>query len=369
MNTQNKMTMIAWTAMLTLGLNVLGLNVLGLNVVVAQDSDQISSFRSHVKSVPSLNDKARAEIDEIIEEYAEDSVSDAVTESLIVMHRGYADAIEASDGDDVDAAVSVLMPLAESADKFLAADASFYLARMLMNNEQFESAMPLLKKLDSELGAYTTHAGKVQFYIAVAQAGLLQYTQAIATFNEFLELYPMAPERLRVAAWRQIQQLREIEEGQMADIYQRMDYSRRKLSLIDPGDSTQQQQSKIVGMLGKLIKQQEKKEASNNQKQNKDQKQPNTKKQQQQKPQQQQSQSQQSSKSQQGGTSSQANGKAVNKSYSDAPTSPWSRLRDRSRDPANNAIKDKLPARYRDIVERYYEAANGERETSKSFSK
>ena len=40
----------------------------------------------------------------------------------------------------------------------------------------------------------------------------------------------------------------------------------------------------------------------------------------------------------------------------------WSRLRDRSRDPANTAVKEKLPARYRDIVERYMEAANGEAE-------
>ena len=50
------------------------------------------------------------------------------------------------------------------------------------------------------------------------------------------------------------------------------------------------------------------------------------------------------------------------KNYDDSPASPWSRLRDRSRDPANNAVKEKLPARYRDIVERYMEAANGEAE-------
>ena len=52
----------------------------------------------------------------------------------------------------------------------------------------------------------------------------------------------------------------------------------------------------------------------------------------------------------------------MKKSSDDSPASPWSRLRDRSRDPANNAVKEKLPARYRDIVERYTEAANGEGE-------
>ena len=47
------------------------------------------------------------------------------------------------------------------------------------------------------------------------------------------------------------------------------------------------------------------------------------------------------------------------KTYEDVPASPWGKLRDRSRDPANNAIKEKLPAPYRGIVEKYMEKANG----------
>jgi len=64
-------------------------------------------------------------------------------------------------------------------------------------------------------------------------------------------------------------------------------------------------------------------------------------------------------KGQKGGSSSNPNGKVV-KTYDDSPASPWSRLRDRLRDPANNAVKEKLPARYRDIVEKYRAAADGE---------
>jgi len=45
--------------------------------------------------------------------------------------------------------------------------------------------------------------------------------------------------------------------------------------------------------------------------------------------------------------------------YNDGPASPWSKLRDRSRDPAYSAIKDQLPAKYREIVERYTEKAQG----------
>lgn len=327
--------------------------------VANDDPNVLADFAKSVQANDELDSATKAEVKKLIVEYGADSVADAITESLIVINDGYGDAIEASDGDDVAQATSALQPFAESDDPFTAADASFYLARMLMNNEQYEMALPYLKKVRSDLSDYSAHAGNAQFYTAVAQAGLLEYSKAVETFKEFLALYPDSPERLRVAAWRQSQQLRDIKDGQMADIYQRMDYSRRKLSLIDPGDETQTEQRKIVNMLGKLIKEQEKKEASN---QNQNQK--NTKQQQQQKPQQQQqqqqsSQSQQSSKSQKGGKSNNPNGQALRKAYNDAPTSPWSRLRDRSRDPANNAIKDKFPARYRDIVERYYEAANG----------
>ena len=119
---------------------------------------------------------------------------------------------------------------------------------------------------------------------------------------------------------------------------------------------TQEQQQKIVEMLTKLIKEQEKKECSNCNSSSAQ----NTKKQQQQQQQQQQQASKpKQNKSQKGGSSANPNGKVVQKSYDDGPASSWSRLRDRSRDPVNNAIKDNLPARYRDIVERYYEKANG----------
>lgn len=319
------------------------------------DEEVVATFVESVEQDETIAVKTKDEIKATVAEY-DDSAADAITESLVAMFDGYGDAIETSDQDDTDATIAALRPFADSENKFLASDASFYLARSLMNAEQFELAMPLLARVRGELADFTVHVGNAQFYTGVAQAGLLQYTDAIQTLTEFAEFNPDAPERLRVAAWRQVQQLQAIKEGEMGDIYQRMDFSRRKLALIQPGEKTQEEQQKIVNMLAKMIKEQEKKEAS--QSQSKDQK--NTQQQKQNKPEQQQSQQQQQqSKSQKGGTSNNPNGKVVKKAYNDIPASPWSRLRDRSRDPANNAIKDKFPAKYRDIVERYYEAANG----------
>ena len=326
-----------------------------LALAKSTDAEIVDAFVKSIEQDEAVEEKLKDEIKEIVTEY-QDSAADAITESLVAMFDGYSNAIETSDQDDTDATIAALQPFVESENKFLAADSSFYLARSLMNAEQFELAMPLLKKVRGELADFTVHVGNAQFYTGVAQAGLLQYAEAIQTLSDFAEFNPDAPERLRVAAWRQVQQLQSIEEGKMGDIYQRMDFSRRKLSLIQPGEDTQEEQKKIVNMLAKMIKEQEKKEAS--QSQSKDQK--NTQQQKQNKPEQQQAQQQQQQgKSQKGGTSNNPNGKVVRKAYNDTPASPWSRLRDRSRDPANNAIKDKFPAKYRDIVERYYEAANG----------
>lgn len=331
-----------------------------VNVTVASPTGDdiqkvVNSFVEHIDGLESVEADKKSRAQKVIGEVGKDS-PDAITEGLIHLYPAYSQAIEMSDAEETDQAIDSLQELSQSNDKYLSADASFYLARTLMNAERFEEALPILQQLTGKLGQFSVHQGNSQYFIGVAQAGLLKNQDAIQSFMTFLSFNPDAPERLRVSAWRQAQELQSIQDGKLDDIYQRMDYSRRRLTLKETGDQTQGEQDKIVDLLTKLIKEEEKKECSSNckkggtwqaskqasgQKQNQDQ--------------QQQSQSEKSKK---GGSSNNANGKVV-KNYEDLPASPWSRLRDRQRDPANNAVKEKLPARYRNIIEKYIEAANG----------
>ena len=322
-------------------------------LAVADDGQSVvAKFGEHIDSL-SVAENRRTMAQKTLEELKADSAEDAITESLMVLYDDYAKAVEAADNSEVEKSIALLEPLTNSEDTYLAADATFYLARTLMNEERFESALPLLNKVKNDLSDFSVHSPSAQYFIGVAQAGMLQNKQAVDSFMEFLEFNPMAPERLRVSAWRQVQQLQSIKEGKLEDVHQRMDYSRRRLEISELGERTQEEQDKIVKMLNKLIKEQEKKECSScNSQKKQNQKQQKQQQQAQQKPKPQQS------KSQKGGQSANANG-VVKKSYDDSPASPWSRLRDRQRDPANAAIKENLPARYRDIVERYFEAANG----------
>lgn len=317
--------------------------------------DVVKDFVAHVDSLTSIDAETRTAIKALVEELRSDEYArmEAVTAGLAKIYPEYEAALVATQGDDPAEAISRLTPYVDSDDRFLAADASFFLARALMNEQQFEEALPVLEKLAGELGGYSLHSGPAVYFSGVAQANLLENQRAITSFSDFLENYEDAPERLRVAAWRQIQAIQAIEEGGMTDVLQRMDFSRRRLEIENTDDVTQDQQDKIVGMLAKLIKEQEKKECSScNSKKNCEG--------------QQESQAkgkgkgegEGQGKSNAGGTSNNPNG-VVRRTYDDGPASPWSQLRDRTRDAANNAVKEKLPARYKPVVEEYYGKTSG----------
>lgn len=339
---------------LALALAFVGLWSLGrLDADDDGDSKTIDGFLAQIEQDSNLDPGAKDQIKGVVAQLRgdADARADAISEGLMIRYADYREALAAAEHDN-ERGVTVLGPFIKSSDRYLAADASFHLARMLVNAERFEDAIPLLESVAGPQSAYTLHRGSAAYFIGVSHAQLLENQPAIEALSKFLQSFPNAPERLRVAAWRQIQELAAIEEGQLADAHQRMDYSRRKLDLEDSGASTQQQQEKIVSILAKLIQEQEKRECSscnskkNTQGENNGQAKKSGQK----------NSDSQAAKNQQGGSSNNPNGVAE-RSFSDGPASPWSKLRDRSRDPAYSAIKDQLPSKYRDIVERYTEKA------------
>lgn len=328
------------------------------DVADGRDDAVVRSFLKHLDEVDSdRGEQAKRAVNDHA-----DSAVDALTEGLIVLYPDYGEAVEASDDDRIEDAVRQLTPMTQSDDAYLAADATFFLARTYMNHERYEDAISHLENLTTSAGDVSVHQGPAQYFLGLAQSGLLKKKEAFDSYIKFLKENPSAPERMRVSAWRQAEKLNKIEDGALPDVHLRMDYSRRRLELQKTDPDTQQQQEKIVKMLSELIKKAEKKEASSS---SSNTKKPQDDKNQKPKPQSGKKPSAPKPKpsaGQNNGGSSQPNGKAEVKNYDDSPASPWSRLRDRSRDPANNAVKEKLPARYRDIVERYMEAANGETE-------
>src|SRR6185503_6298910 len=106
----------------------------------------------------------------------------------------------------------------------------------------------------------TLHGPESLFLSGVSQARMLNRKEAITLLTRYLSENPDAPERMKIGAWRQLEQLKLVKDETIADVFEKMDFSRRKLALEDSGKKTQDEQKKIVDVLAKLIKEAEEKE-------------------------------------------------------------------------------------------------------------
>jgi hypothetical protein len=289
-----------------------------------------------------------------------DGKSAAITEVLRVLHPAYKDALTALGEENLGAAITGLSALTKGKDAWLAADASYFLARAYLLDERFEDSLPLLSDLAGKWADKTTQGGEVLFLRGVAEVALLRHKEATDTLTKFLALYPNAPERMRVGAFRQLEQLKLFEEGTLSDVQLRMEFSRRRLTLEDTGADTRQQQDKIIEILAKLIKEAEERECNckgNGQGQGQGKKQG--------KGGEGDSQGQGQGQSQGGSSGGGSKGidtDTVKRLHRGGPQSPWSHLRDKDRDPVFNAIKEKFPARYEQLIEQYYKSFQDESE-------
>ncbi|HUE74616.1 MAG TPA: hypothetical protein VMP01_27360 [Pirellulaceae bacterium] len=276
----------------------------------------------------------------------------AITEGLRELYPEFRDALGVLGEENLDAAITALGKLRDAADPYLAAEASYYLARAYLLQERFEDALPILEDAGKKWAGKTTRDGEALFLRGVAYGQLLAHQEATECLTKFLSDYPDAPERMRVGAFRQLEVLKLYQEGTLTDVQLRMDYSRRKLSLADTGQTTREQQDKIIDILAKLIKEAEERECNckgggkgskQGQKQGEGSESEG----------QGQGQSQGGS---QGGNSKGTDTDTVKRLHRGGPQSPWSHLRDRDRDPVYSAIKEKYPARYQQLIEQYYKS-------------
>jgi tetratricopeptide (TPR) repeat protein len=319
----------------------------------AVDANKVlDAFVASVQASPTATAEQKRIVAELVKQLRDtpEDRAAAITESLRLLNPEFKEALAALGEDNLGAAIVGLTKLRDASEPYLAAAASFYLARAYMLDEHFEEALPLLADLQGKWADQTPSGGEVLFLRGVAEVALLRHGEAMATLTQFLSEYPDAPERMRVGAFRQLEQLKLFQEGTLSDVHLRMDYSRRKLSLEDTGTDTRVQQDKIIDILAKLIKEAEERECNCRGGGGKGQK-PGSKPG--------ESESKQGEGSQSGSSGGGSRGTdtdAVKRLTRGGPQSPWSRLRDKDRDPVYNAIKEKFPARYQQLIEQYYKS-------------
>ncbi len=285
----------------------------------------------------------------------------AITEGLRELYPAFREALQALGEENLTASTNALTSLKDSADPYLAAEASYFLARVQLLQERYEEALPLLETVQTKYAGQSMRTGDALFLTGIAQAQMLKRKEAIASLQKYQDEYPNAPERMKIGAWRQLEQLRFIEDGTLSDVFARMDFSRRRLALEDSGNSTQDEQKKIVSILDQLIKEAEQKECdckgSSTGKPKPGSKPgggaegesdgpPGEGKQ----------------AGQTGGGSKGIDGSEVERLHRGGLTSDWSKLRDKDREAVFNAIKAKFPGRYKQLIEQYYKSFEEEGE-------
>lgn len=314
---------------------------------------ETDSFLAAVEASAELDAQQKQKILSTFQSLVSDGVpeKEAVTQCLKDTYPEYRKALDELDSDNLASGVQRLQSLLDSGNRFLAADAAFYLGRAYLMNGQHEEALTPLAKLSGEWSQQSLRSVESLYYLGTAQAGLLKHQEAIDTLVQFLQEDTDSPERLRMGAYSQVVKLQKIRQDTLEDAQSRMEYSQRRLELKEADDATQEQQQKVVSILSKLIEEAQKKECSSNCKGGKCNKPSNSDKPGK-KPGQQKKPSPKAG--QKAGSSNQVAGPAVEQSFDNGPASIWSQLRDRSRDPANAAVKEKLPPEYRKLIERYY---------------
>jgi tetratricopeptide (TPR) repeat protein len=338
--------------------------VLGLIGTAAAAPTDVNKVLDEFVAAASANPAVSADQKKVVGELVKqlrtnpDDRAVAITESLRLLNPEYKDALAALGEDNLGAAIVGLTKARESADPYLAADASYFLARAYLLDERFEEALPLLDDMQNKWADKTALGGEVLFLRGVVEVALLRHKEATASLTAFLTEYPDSPERMRVGAFRQLEQLKLYQEGTLSDVQLRMDFSRRKLSLEDTGNDTREQQGKIIEILAKLIKDAEERECNckggGSGKGQKPGSKPGEGEG--------QGEGQGSQSGNSGGGSKGTDSDSVKRLHRGGPQSPWSQLRDKDRDPVYSAIKEKFPARYQQLIEQYYKSFDDDSE-------
>ena len=209
---------------------------------------------SKIKVIEKFIEKFAAENENLSDLLLKSEIeSNSLTAPLRRVYPDFAEALKAASDEPSDG-IDKLLKLSNSDNDFLASEASYYLARLLIGEGRYEESLPHLKKIRDQWRNETLRFGEVLYYQGLSYSNMLQRTAASDSLHDFVENHPNESPRLLGAALDIIASLERVNRGSIDDVASHMEFSRRKLDLKDVGENTQVAQFKIVEMLDELIK-------------------------------------------------------------------------------------------------------------------
>lgn len=315
---------------------------------------RIERFFAHVEARADLSPDTKAKVLRLREGATLGGEYCCIHQSLLLLEPEYRRADALLLGERYTTAAEALEPLTRSQDPYLAVYARYRLGLTQMHRELYEQAAETFRAVLNDPGARKAAGCDVDaaFYLAVALGQSREKEQAVVAAKRFLEDYPDAPERYRKAMEQTLNELLQEWESPLYDLAGRMAQVGRAIDGGETGEPTQAKQKEIVEILDKLIEEAEQGEGGGK-----------------------------GGGGDRGGPprgnqtpDSPANRTALppgptrvgdlRPKTKPKPGDKWGEMRDREREEVLQSLKEKLPERYRDLLEQYHRRlAEGRRAT------
>jgi TolA-binding protein len=293
-----------------------------------------STYSETVKSTI-INEFKKAE--------ASKDYSDLIMNTLVLLNKDYANGLLAFSSEKMNSAEKYFDKILPENNLYLKAYQLYYLARIKIIKDDYESAEEILNDFLKVNLNYTTHQADAFFLLAVCYYNQFKRDKAKAILENFEKRFPNAPERMIVGAYQLLNKIDLYEEGSLSDVEERMEYSKRKLKNADIDKPTIDNQDRVITLLDKLIKESEQNE-QNQRNKNKSKRKTGSK-----------SGDVPTDPAEQSeapeGESKIGQLKRINRGNRDEE---WGKERDKEREKIMNALKEKFPERYRELIEQYY---------------
>ncbi len=273
-----------------------------------------------------------------------------IHQALLLLYPDYRRADALLLNERLEAAAGAFDRLRGAKDTYLKAYATYRYGVAQMNRERYEGAAAAFSEVLNDHGRYVGCDVDAAFYLVICLGQSLEKEKAIVAANKFLEDYPDAPERYRKAMEQIRNELAQEWESPLYELAGRMNHVARKIEGGETGEPTQEKQKEIVSIIDELIRRAKEQEGNSDQDRGGGPPRGND----------QPSSPANRSQAPPGSTRiGDLRAKPKRK-----PGDQWGEMRDKEREEVLQALKEKFPDRYRELLEQYHKAlAEGKRVT------
>jgi hypothetical protein len=266
-----------------------------------------------------------------------------LTQGLAMVSERFRTGLDAYDVDQYETCASIMGELRNDRSLSVAVNAAAYEIKSLVALDRFPEAASRIDELkargDNVVAAYSYLAAEIDFLTGYCLLADLQYGATEAALGRFLDDHPDAPQRLVLPARQILAELANRQPGDVGEVADLMGYCGRRLRNHDSGTKVQGRQQRVIELLDRLIEDAQQREQSGG--------------------------GGGAGGSQSGSPGSPAQESQLPAGGPDAgplgpdrranPGEAWGAMPPAQRERILQALRDSFPARYRRLVEQYYE--------------